>query len=88
MRGNFEARGERSLVGTFPFNTNVGAHHHEDLRAAHQVEDNRISSQGGYDTDVSFGAVAGAAPGPDGKKYIDKGETSPHCFQCWALWDL
>merc|ERR1739845_323989 len=38
------------------------------------VEDNRISRQGGDDTDVSFGAVAGAAPGPDGKKCIDKVE--------------
>merc|ERR1711892_709199 len=68
LRGNSEARGERSLIGTFPFNTNAESH------GSHQVEDNRIARQGADDTDVTFGAVAGARPGNDGKRCIDKVE--------------
>merc|ERR1712168_271755 len=73
LRGNSEARGERSLVGTFPFNANLGdnqEHHH----AHHEVDNNRLARQGDDGVDVSFGAVAGARPGPDGKKCIDKVE--------------
>merc|ERR1711892_204743 len=72
LRGNSETRGERSLIGTFPFNTNAEAHGHQ--HAAHQVDDNRVSRQGDDGVDVSFGAVAGARPGNDGKRCIDKVE--------------
>jgi len=81
LRGNGAnlPRGEKSLVNTFPFNAGADEHHHahhdehHEHHAANSVEA-RINRQGGDDTDVSFGAVAGAAPGPDGKKCIDKVE--------------
>merc|ERR1711892_195623 len=72
LRGNSQERGERSLVGSFPFNTNNEAHEHQ--HASHEVEDNRIARQGADNTDVTFGAVAGARPGNDGKRCIDKVE--------------
>merc|ERR1712106_848525 len=72
LRGNSEARGERSLLGTLPFNTN--AEHDHDQRTASQSLGGRAQRQGGDDTDVSFGAVAAAGPGADGKRCIDKVE--------------
>jgi len=77
LRGNSAPRDERSLVGTFPFNTNNQRHHndnhHLNHNAAHQHDETRNSRQGN-DVDVSFGAVAGVRPGNDGKRCIDKVE--------------
>jgi len=78
LRGNgFAVRGQRSLVNTFPFNANADEHHdHHEAHAASpsQSLESRDFRQGDEGVDVSFGAVAGAAPGPDGKICIDKVE--------------
>merc|ERR1711915_38945 len=65
-------RDGKSLVGTFPFNTNAAEHH--QARTPSQSLADRAQRQGGDDTDVSFGAVAAAGPGADGKRCIDKVE--------------
>merc|ERR1719318_1326748 len=82
-------RDERSLLGTFPFNQQNGDHaqhgdhgehgeHGEhDHHAAHvpsQAIERGSFRQGNDGVDVSFDAVAGAGPGSDGKKCIDKVE--------------
>jgi len=83
LRGNSERRGERSLVGTFPFNSKAAAGdhhhgHHEDHEADPRQAFNNIQAradrQGSEGPDVSFGAVAAAGPGADGKRCIDKVE--------------
>merc|ERR1712077_119099 len=81
LRGNAAKRDGKSLVGTFPFNANAEEHHghhdeHHDHheRTASQSLAGRAQRQGGDDTDVSFGAVAAAGPGSDGKRCIDKVE--------------
>merc|ERR1712179_884319 len=82
-RGNV-ARHQKSLVNTFPFNSNEGAddhhghheaHHgdHHDARSPSVQLEARAQRQGD-DTDVSFPAVAAAGPGADGKRCIDKVE--------------
>merc|ERR1711983_256855 len=73
LRGQAGRRDGKSLVGTFPFNANAEDHHghHEEH---HDHHEGRIQRQGGDDTDVSFGAVAAAGPGSDGKRCIDKVE--------------
>jgi len=73
LRGQAGQRDGKSLVGTFPFNANQDDHHHahHDEHHDHAGRDQR---QGGDDTDVSFGAVAAAGPGSDGKRCIDKVE--------------
>ena len=77
------ARDGKSLVGTFPFNANnEGDHahghhgHHEEhaQRAPSQSLASRAQRQGAADVDVSFPSVAGASPGSDGKRCIDKVE--------------
>merc|ERR1712179_875613 len=77
LRGN-QARDSRSLTGTFPFNQKAGADHHEhhdDHHAAPVTSlDSRASRQGDAEAAVSFGAVAAAGPGSDGKRCIDKVE--------------
>merc|ERR1712228_1171228 len=80
LRGK-ASRDGKSLVGTFPFNQNSEDHHHhhehhEDHheRTPSQALAGRAQRQGGEDTDVSFGAVAAAGPGADGKRCIDKVE--------------
>jgi len=85
LRGNRgNARGAKSLVNTFPFNSNADADHHGNHgdhgdhheHHAHQPNqnfDSRLARQGD-DVDVSFPAVAAAGPGADGKKCIDKVE--------------
>merc|ERR1712025_243720 len=81
LRGNVERRGERSLVGTFPFNQASGQgqarrqlqhrqHHHEQ----HPAQGVRDSRQGSDGETVSFDQVAAVRPGRDGKKCIDKVE--------------
>jgi hypothetical protein len=81
-------RDGKSLLNTFPFNANAedahhGHHegHHADHHADHaqpaarfpsQALAARAQRQGADDTDVSFGAVAAAGPGADGKRCIDK----------------
>merc|ERR1712020_451794 len=83
LRGNV-ARHQKSLVNTFPFNSNEGAddhhghheaHHgdHHDARSPSVQLEARAQRQGD-DTDVSFPAVAAAGPGADGKRCIDKVE--------------
>merc|ERR1712112_189903 len=65
LRGNRNvARHQKSLVNTFPFNSNEGADDHHGHHEAHH----------GDHTDVSFPAVAAAGPGADGKRCIDKVE--------------
>merc|ERR1712114_37268 len=83
LRGNV-ARHQKSLVNTFPLNSNEGAddhhghheaHHgdHHDARSPSVQLEARAQRQGD-DTDVSFPAVAAAGPGADGKRCIDKVE--------------
>jgi len=80
LRGNSEPREERSLTGTFPFNQgghhgdNHGGHQSDHHRDQHQQFDSRITRQRNDGEDVSFDAVAGARPGSDGKRCIDKVE--------------
>jgi len=85
LRGNArqavqETRDERSLLGTFPFSQKGGDHgEHGDhgdhgAHAPGQAIESGSFRQGNDDVDVSFNAVAGAGPGPDGKKCIDKVE--------------
>ena len=78
LRGNIEQRGERSLVNTFPFNSNAAADdhhhgHHEDHAASPRRAFNNVPArserQGSEGPDVSFGAVAAA-----GQRCIDKVE--------------
>ena len=73
-------RNAKSLLNTFPFNHEEGSHgdhhgghhdHHGDHHENH-VE-NRFARQGS-DVDVSFPSVAASAPGPDGKRCVDKVE--------------
>merc|ERR1712012_1126993 len=73
LRGNVAQRDGKSLVGTFPFNANQDEHHHAH-HDDHHDHTGRDQRQGGDDVDVSFGAVAAAGPGSDGKKCIDKVE--------------
>jgi len=80
------SRDGKSLVGTFPFNANNGDHHahghdhHGDHHGDHSERlpsaslGSRAQRQGAVDVDVSFPAVAGASPGSDGKRCIDKVE--------------
>merc|ERR1712106_306426 len=72
-------RDGKSLVGTFPFNANTEDHHHGHHEEHHEKTPSqsvagRAQRQGGEGADVSFGAVAGAGPGADGKRCIDKVE--------------
>merc|ERR1719430_794137 len=78
LRGN-TPRGSRSLTNTFPFNQKAGEeeHHgdHGEHHGAHEATslDSRASRQG-EEGGVSFPDVAGAEPGADGKRCIDKVE--------------
>merc|ERR1712214_24949 len=67
-------RDGKSLTNTFPFNANNNHHAHHDHHAESQSLASRAQRQGASDVDVSFGAVAGASPGSDGKRCIDKVE--------------
>merc|ERR1712137_1272529 len=70
-------RNEKSLLQTFPFNAENGqaaAQPRPIARAPQQSLQASPSRQGSDDTDVSFGAIAAASPGSDGKKCIDKVE--------------
>merc|ERR1719270_2289876 len=84
---NSANRDGKSLVNTFPFNANDGSaeHHHAhgDHHEHHDHGDNRVASQslasraqrqGSEGGAPSFGDVAGASPGSDGKRCIDKVE--------------
>ena len=85
LRGNL--RNPKSLVNTFPFNANGGEadhhhahgghhgdHHHTDNRVASESLASRAQRQGSEGGAPSFGDVAGASPGADGKRCIDKVE--------------
>merc|ERR1711892_861996 len=78
LRGQqMQQRDQRSLVGTFPFNSNSEDHHHahhEDHHEAHQAVEARAARQGAEGETVSFADVAAAGAGADGKKCIDKVE--------------
>merc|ERR1711990_157471 len=79
LRGNVEARDQRSLTNTFPFNQKVGAEEHHEHHEAHHghLEASELANRDnrqGADVDVSFPAVAAAGPGSDGKRCIDKVE--------------
>jgi len=78
LRGQVQVnRDGKSLVNTFPFNANAGDHdhgHHDHHDHAHTDVSARNQRQGDDGVDVSFGSVAGAAPGADGKRCIDKVE--------------
>merc|ERR1712110_325538 len=72
LRGiSSSSRDGKSLVNTFPFNAAGEDHAH-----AHGDEDHaaRAQRQGASDASTSFADVAGASPGPDGKRCIDKVE--------------
>jgi len=81
LRAAEEAREERSLVNTFPFNSRRGSedpsHDHHDHR---HHQDNSLSAlrsdrqNSGNSNGVSFDEVAGTRPGNDGKRCIDKVE--------------
>ena len=86
-RENYDTsyREPKSLLNTFPFNAGRDAHDHDHHGGGghhgHGAErDVRLSSVGdraerqGSELDVSFPAVAASAPGPDGKRCIDKVE--------------
>merc|ERR1711936_608315 len=68
------ARDGKSLVNTFPFNANHGHHDHHDHRAPSQSVAARSQRQGSDESPPSFSDVAGASPGNDGRRYIDKVE--------------
>merc|ERR1711872_1211963 len=78
------ARGQRSLVNTFPFNAQGddeaqghhahAEHHEESASSVSNFLGSRGSKQGSSDETVSFREVAGASPGSDGKRCIDKVE--------------
>merc|ERR1711953_922967 len=63
------ARDGKSLVNTFPFNANHGDH-----RAPSQSVAARSQRQGSDERPPSFSDVAGASPGNDGRRCIDKVE--------------
>merc|ERR1711922_125338 len=70
-------RNEKTLLQTFPFNAENGqaaAQPRSIARVPQQSLQASPSRQGSDDTDVSFGAIAAASPGSDGKKCIDKVE--------------
>jgi len=68
--GQQAGRGSKSLLSTFPFDQGQA---NQRLIPAQALQATR-SFQGSDDTDVSFGAIAAARPGSDGKKCIDKVE--------------
>merc|ERR1719348_1351474 len=70
LRGNAGLRDGKSLVNTFPFNANNDHHHHH--HPDHDDHASRAQRQGADDKAPSFGDVAGASPGSDGKRCIDK----------------
>jgi len=84
LRSNDVERDGKSLVNTFPFNAGGAEDHHHGHGDHHG--DNRVSSQSLASRDQrqrqpatrdgppSFGDVAGARPGNDGKRCIDKVE--------------
>merc|ERR1712025_1283781 len=79
LRGPKE-RDQRSLVNTFPFNSNsenllhaVAAHEEYEPIISESL-DSRSARQGNEGESVSFADVAGASPGAVGKKCIDKVE--------------
>jgi len=77
LRGQVQVnRDGKSLVNTFPFNANDDSHNHDHHgdHHAHTGVAERNQRQGAEGPDVSFGSVAGAAPGADGKRCIDKVE--------------
>ena len=69
-------RGQKSLLNTFPFNaqeSDSAVAPQPRARVASQALPQRAQRQGDGE-DVSFGAIAAAAPGSDGKRCIDKVE--------------
>jgi len=78
---NSGQRGQRSLVNTFPFNAqneDEFGHHRHGGNGNHHTPSNNLGTrtvkQGSSDESVSFNEVAGASPGSDGRRCIDKVE--------------
>jgi len=81
LSGNAQgARDQRSLLNTFPFNSQ--SEESQPAARARRPQPRLVQSENlapradlqGSDTDVSFPAVAAAGPGADGKRCIDKVE--------------
>jgi len=81
LSGNAQgARDQRSLLNTFPFNSQ--SEESQPATRARRPQPRLVQSENlapradlqGSDTDVSFPAVAAAGPGADGKRCIDKVE--------------
>jgi len=87
LRNNADSRGERSLLNTFPFNADQGAHHdHHADHSAHDAHHGHHEETAALvpsvslvareqlqgDGPPSFADTAAAAPGADGKRCIDK----------------
>jgi len=75
-----QPREEKSLLNTFPFNAEADEEHHEHEHEHHNEKQPSVqlvpvdaNQRSGLDG-VSFGDVAGASPGRDGKRCIDKVE--------------
>merc|ERR1711884_235202 len=71
-----ETRDGKSLVNSFPFNANHGDHHGDHHQQARQQQSlaARAQRQGADERPPNFAEVAGARPGSDGKRCIDKVE--------------
>ena len=70
-----ETRDGKSLVNSFPFNANHGDHHQHHHQARQQQSlAARAQRQGADERPPNFSEVAGARPGSDGKRCIDKVE--------------
>ena len=74
-----ETRDGKSLVNSFPFNANHGDHHGDHHQHHHQARQQqslaaRAQRQGADERPPNFSEVAGARPGSDGKRCIDKVE--------------
>merc|ERR1719230_67110 len=76
LRPQSEPREGKSLVNTFPFNSNIqhDHHNHHDDHVPGQALDARNQRQGSADRVPNFSEVAAARPDPnnDGKRCIDK----------------
>ena len=76
LRPQSEPREGKSLVNTFPFNSNIqhDHHNHHDDHVPGQALDARNQRQGSAERVPNFSEVAAARPDPnnDGKRCIDK----------------
>jgi len=71
-QGLSEDRDGKSLVNTFPFNSNNQHHHHHGDHVASEDLPARDQRQRSRDNPPNFSEVASTRPGFDGKRCIDK----------------